>query len=35
VFEAELSRALLSLNPADVFNEHVETEVVIAPKGTR
>lgn len=31
-FEAELSRALLSLNPAGVFNEHVETEVVIAPK---
>ncbi len=35
VFEAELSRALLSLNPAGVFNEHVETEVVIAPKGAR
>jgi ubiquinone/menaquinone biosynthesis C-methylase UbiE len=34
-FEAELSRALLSLNPAGVFNEHVETEVVIAPKRAR
>ncbi|MDQ8731075.1 class I SAM-dependent methyltransferase [Bradyrhizobium sp. LHD-71] len=34
-FEAELSRALLSLNPAGVFNEHVETEVVVAPKRTR
>jgi ubiquinone/menaquinone biosynthesis C-methylase UbiE len=31
-FEAKLSRALLSLNPAGVFNEHVETEVVIAQK---
>jgi hypothetical protein len=35
VFEAELSRALLSLNPAGVFNEHVETEVVMAPKRAR
>lgn len=35
MFEAELSRALLSLNPAGVFNEHVETEVVIAPKRAR
>jgi hypothetical protein len=34
-FEAELSKALLSLNPAVVFNEHVETEVVIAPKRAR
>jgi ubiquinone/menaquinone biosynthesis C-methylase UbiE len=32
LFEAELSRVLLNLNPAGVFNEHVETEVVIAPK---
>jgi hypothetical protein len=31
-FEAELTKALLSLNPAGVFNEQVETEVVIAPK---
>jgi hypothetical protein len=35
MFEAELSRALVSLNPAGVFNEHVETEVVIAPKRAR
>jgi hypothetical protein len=35
VFEVELSRALDSLNPAGVFNEHVETEVVIAPKRAR
>jgi ubiquinone/menaquinone biosynthesis C-methylase UbiE len=34
-FEAELSRALLNLNPSGVFNEHVETEVVIAPKRVR
>ena len=32
-FEAELTRALLRLNPAGVFSEHVETEVVIAAKG--
>ena len=32
-FEAELSRALLGLNPAGVFHERLETEVVIAPKG--
>jgi ubiquinone/menaquinone biosynthesis C-methylase UbiE len=31
-FEAELSRVLLGLNPAGVFDEHVETEVLIAPK---
>ena len=31
-FEAELSGALLSLNPAGVFDEYIETEVVIAPK---
>jgi hypothetical protein len=31
-FEAELTRALLKLNPAGTFSEHVETEVVIAPK---
>lgn len=30
--EAELTRALLALNPAGVFHEHIETEVVIAPK---
>jgi ubiquinone/menaquinone biosynthesis C-methylase UbiE len=34
-FEAELSKALLSLSPAGVFNEHVETEIVIAPKRAR
>lgn len=34
-FEAELTKALLSLNPAGVFNEQVETEVVIAPKTVR
>jgi ubiquinone/menaquinone biosynthesis C-methylase UbiE len=34
-FEAELTKALLSLNPAGVFNERVETEVVIAPKIAR
>jgi ubiquinone/menaquinone biosynthesis C-methylase UbiE len=31
-FEAELSKALLNLNPAGVFNERVETEIIIAPK---
>jgi SAM-dependent methyltransferase len=35
VFEAELSRALLNLNPDGVFNERIETEVVIAPKIAR
>jgi ubiquinone/menaquinone biosynthesis C-methylase UbiE len=34
-FEAELSEALLSLNPAGIFNEQIETEVVIAPKKAR
>jgi ubiquinone/menaquinone biosynthesis C-methylase UbiE len=34
-FEAELTKALLSLNPAGVFNEQVETEVVIASKSAR
>jgi ubiquinone/menaquinone biosynthesis C-methylase UbiE len=34
-FEAELTKALFSLNPAGVFNEQVETEVVIAPKRAR
>jgi ubiquinone/menaquinone biosynthesis C-methylase UbiE len=34
-FEAELSRALLSFNPAGVFNEQIETEVVIASKKAR
>ncbi len=33
-FEAELSKALLTLNAAGVFNERVETEVVIAPRKT-
>src|ERR1700753_852335 len=35
VFEAELTQALLSLNPDGVFNERIETEVVIAPKRAR
>jgi ubiquinone/menaquinone biosynthesis C-methylase UbiE len=34
-FEAELSEALLSINPAGVFNEQIQTEVVIAPKRVR
>jgi ubiquinone/menaquinone biosynthesis C-methylase UbiE len=34
-FEAELSRALLCLNPAGIFSEQIETEVVIAPKKAR
>jgi len=34
-FEAELTKALLSLNPAGVFYEQVETEVIIAPKRVR
>jgi ubiquinone/menaquinone biosynthesis C-methylase UbiE len=34
-FEAELTEALLSLNPAGVFNEQLETEVVIATKRAR
>ena len=34
-FEAELTKALLSLNPAGVFNEQIETEVVVAPKRAR
>jgi hypothetical protein len=35
VFEAELSQALLSFNPAGVFHEHVETEVLIVPRRAR
>jgi hypothetical protein len=31
-FEAELTKALVSLNPAGIFQEQVETEVVIAAK---
>lgn len=34
-FETELAKALLSRNPAGVFNEQLETEVVIAPKRAR
>jgi hypothetical protein len=34
-FEAELTKALLRLNPAGVFHEQVETEVVIAPRIAR
>ena len=34
-FELELTTALLSLNPAGIFNEHLETEVLIAPKRAR
>lgn len=31
-FEATLTRELLNLNPEGVFNEHIEIEVIIAPK---
>jgi hypothetical protein len=31
-FEAELTQALLSRNPTGIFNEHVETEVLLVPK---
>ena len=34
-FEAELTKALLNLNSSGVFNEQIETEVVIAPKRAR
>ncbi len=34
-FEAELTKALLSLNAAGIFNEQIETEVVIAHKKAR
>lgn len=34
-FEAELTNALLSLNPTGIFNEQLETEVIIAPKRGR
>ena len=34
-FEAELSEALLSLEPSGVFTARLETEVVIAPKRAR
>jgi ubiquinone/menaquinone biosynthesis C-methylase UbiE len=34
-FEADLSEALLRFNPAGVFTERLETEVLIAPKRTR
>lgn len=34
-FEAELSGALLSLNPTGLFSEQIETEVIIAPKKAR
>jgi hypothetical protein len=34
-FEAVLTEALLSENPTGVFNEQLETEVVIAPKRAR
>lgn len=34
-FEAELSEALFRFNPAGVFSEQVETEVVIAPRNRR
>ncbi len=35
LFEAKLTRALLKFNPAGVFDERVETEVIIAPKQSR
>ncbi|HEY9218702.1 MAG TPA: class I SAM-dependent methyltransferase [Phenylobacterium sp.] len=31
-FETELSQALLDLQPSGIFNEHIETEVLLAPK---
>jgi ubiquinone/menaquinone biosynthesis C-methylase UbiE len=31
-FESELTQALLSLNPAGIFNERLDTEVIIASK---
>lgn len=34
-FETELSEALLNLNPTGIFNEQIETEVVIALKKAR
>jgi hypothetical protein len=34
-FEAELTNALVSLNPTGIFNEQLETEVIIAPKRGR
>jgi SAM-dependent methyltransferase len=34
-FKAELSEALLRLNPTGVFQERIETEVLIAPKKAR
>jgi ubiquinone/menaquinone biosynthesis C-methylase UbiE len=34
-FEAQLSDALLKLNPSGVFHEQIETEVLIAPKSRR
>jgi ubiquinone/menaquinone biosynthesis C-methylase UbiE len=34
-FEAELTKALLIINPTGVFKEQVETEVVIAPRKAR
>jgi SAM-dependent methyltransferase len=34
-FEAELTKTLLNLNPAGIFDEQIETEVIIAPKRAR
>ena len=34
-FEAELAEALLRLNPTGVFEERIETEVLLAPKQAR
>jgi SAM-dependent methyltransferase len=34
-FEAELSNALLGLNPSGIFEERIETEVTLAPKRPR
>ena len=31
-FEAELFEALMRFNPSGVFREHLETEVLLAPK---
>jgi SAM-dependent methyltransferase len=34
-FEAELSETLLKFNPSGIFSEHVETEVILAPRIAR
>jgi hypothetical protein len=34
-FEAKLTKELLSLSPSGIFQEQLETEVIIAPKSDR